>query len=155
MSGGMSEGGVFVLEEALGILPIWFNGGAELPGQGGAVIAAMLAVASGLCRHVLCFRTVWESTFSTIPSQRHESSRVREDAQWRIPFGAASPANWIALCASRYLVEFDAPCETLGWIALNGRRHASLNPAAIYRDPMTMDDYLSTADHHSIRPLRL
>ena len=26
----------------------------------------MLAVASGLCRHVLCFRTVWESTYATL-----------------------------------------------------------------------------------------
>src|SRR5207245_11691586 len=28
-------------------------------------------------------------------------------------------------------------------IALNGRANAALNPAAIYREPMTMDDYLS------------
>ena len=34
------------------------------PGQGGSVVAAMLAVAAGLCRHVLCFRTVWESTWA-------------------------------------------------------------------------------------------
>ena len=31
----------------------------------------------------------------------------------------------------------------LGFIALNARRNAGLNPNAIYRDPMTMDDYLS------------
>src|SRR5260370_42290568 len=31
----------------------------------------------------------------------------------------------------------------LGWIALNGRANAARNPAAIYREPMTMDDYLS------------
>src|SRR5260370_13913061 len=31
----------------------------------------------------------------------------------------------------------------LGWIALNGRANAARNPAAIYRDPMTLDDYLS------------
>ena len=33
--------------------------------------------------------------------------------------------------------------ETLGWIALNQRANAALNPTAIYRDPMTMDDYLA------------
>ena len=33
--------------------------------------------------------------------------------------------------------------ETLGWIALNQRANAALNPTAIYRDPMTMDDYLN------------
>jgi acetyl-CoA acetyltransferase len=31
----------------------------------------------------------------------------------------------------------------LGLIALNGRANAARNPAAIYRDPMSMDDYLS------------
>jgi hypothetical protein len=58
---GMSEGGVTAVEEALRLHPTWINGGGDLPGPGGSVIAAMLAVASGLCRHVLCFRTVWES----------------------------------------------------------------------------------------------
>ena len=63
---GMSEGGVTAVEEALRLHPTWINGGGDLPGPGGAVIAAMLAVANGLCRHVLCFRTVWESTFATL-----------------------------------------------------------------------------------------
>ncbi len=63
---GMSEGGVAAVEEALRLHPTWINGGGDLPGPGGAVIAAMLAVASGLCRHVLCFRTVWESTYAAL-----------------------------------------------------------------------------------------
>ena len=63
---GMSEGGVTAVEEALRLHPTWINGGMDLPGPGGSVVAAMLAVSSGLCRHVLCFRTVWESTFATL-----------------------------------------------------------------------------------------
>ena len=63
---GMSEGGVTAVEEALRLHPTWINGGGDLPGPGGSVIAAMLAVASGLCRHVLCFRTVWESTYAAL-----------------------------------------------------------------------------------------
>ncbi len=42
---GMSEGGVTAVEEALRLHPTWINGGGELPGPGGSVIAAMLAVA--------------------------------------------------------------------------------------------------------------
>lgn len=63
---GMSEGGIAAVEEALRIHPTWINGGMDLPGQGGAIIAAMMAVAAGLCRHVLCFRTVWESTYAAL-----------------------------------------------------------------------------------------
>ncbi len=45
--------------------------------------------------------------------------------------------------ANQYLHRYGATREMLGWIALNGRANAARNPLAIYRDPMTMDDYLS------------
>ena len=55
---GMGEGGVTALEGALGIRPTWINGGMDTFGPGGSVIAAMMAVATGMARHVLCFRTL-------------------------------------------------------------------------------------------------
>lgn len=140
---GMSEGGVTAVEEALRLHPTWINGGGDIPGPGGAVIAAMLAVAGGLCRHVLCFRTVWESTYATLRLGAGGGGRAGSFMEWRAPFGAMSAANWIAMNASQYLHRYRAPREMLGWIALNARANAALNPAAIYRDPMTMDDYLS------------
>jgi acetyl-CoA acetyltransferase/uncharacterized OB-fold protein len=141
---GMSEGGATAVEEALRLRPTWVNGGGELPGPGGSVIAAMLAVASGLCRHVLCFRTVWESTFATLGLASGAGGRVSGAIhEWRAPFGAMSAANWIGMNANHYLHRYGATREMLGWIALNGRANAARNPAAIYRDPMTMDDYLS------------
>ena len=154
--GGMSEGGASAIEEALRIHPTWINGGGDLPGPGGSVIAAAMAVASGLCRHVLCFRTVWESTFAVVAARSTQAAMGNGDAgerraervsgpfrEWRAPFGAISAANWIAMNANQYLHRYGAPREMLGLIAVNGRRNAALNPAAIYRDPMTMDDYLS------------
>jgi acetyl-CoA acetyltransferase/uncharacterized OB-fold protein len=141
---GMSEGGVAALEEALRLRPTWINGGGDLPGPGGAVIAAMLAVAAGLCRHVLCFRTVWESTYASLRLGGSRSGRVSgANMEWRAPFGAMSAANWIAMNASQYLHRYGASREMLGAIAINGRANAARNPAAIYRDPMTMDDYLA------------
>ncbi|HTZ08534.1 MAG TPA: OB-fold domain-containing protein [Acidimicrobiales bacterium] len=140
---GMSEGGVTAVEEALRLHPTWINGGGELPGPGGSVIAAMLAVAGGLCRHVLCFRTVWESTYAALGLRPPAGGRVSGLRQWQAPFGAMSAANWIAMNASQYLHRYGADREVLGWIALNGRANAARNPAAIYRHPMTMDDYLS------------
>ncbi|HEY5097286.1 MAG TPA: OB-fold domain-containing protein [Acidimicrobiales bacterium] len=140
---GMSEGGVSAVEEALRLHPTWINGGGELPGPGGAVVAAMLAVASGLCRHVLCFRTVWESSFAALRRAGPPGGRASGPSAWRAPFGAMSAANWIAMNAHQYLHRYHAPRELLGLIALNGRANAARNPAAIYRDPMTMDDYLA------------
>ena len=140
---GMSEGGVTAVEEALRLHPTWINGGGELPGPGGAVTAAMLAVASGLCRHVLCFRTVWESTFATLRLGGGGGGRAGGWMQWRLPYGAASASNWIGMNANQYFHRYGATREMLGRIAINGRTNAARNPAAIYRDPMTMDDYMS------------
>ena len=143
---GMSEGGVTAVEEALRLHPTWINGGGDLPGPGGSVIAAMLAVAGGLCRHVLCFRTVWESTWAALGLAAKAGGIGGRPSgpmqEWRLPFGAMSAANWIGMNANQYLHRYGAPREMLGWIALNGRANAARNPAAIYRDPMTMDDYL-------------
>lgn len=140
---GMSEGGIGALEEALRLHPTWINGGMDLPGQGGALIAAMLAVASGLCRHVLCFRTVWESTYATLRLGGRGGGRVSGMGEYRAPFGAMSAANWIAMNANQYFDRYGASREMLGVIAVNGRANAARNPAAIYREPMTMDDYMS------------
>jgi acetyl-CoA acetyltransferase len=143
---GISEGGIAPVANALGIRPTWHAGGMETPGHSGALVAGMLAVASGLCRHVLCYRTVWEATATELmrtgrltPPPR---GRIGGDFQWRLPFAATSAANWIAIYASQYFHRFGGGRETLGWIALNARANAARNPAAIYRDPLTMDEYL-------------
>ncbi|MCU4186856.1 OB-fold domain-containing protein [Acidiferrimicrobium sp. IK] len=146
MGHGMSEGGVSALVEALRLQPTWVNGGPETPGQIGSIISGMLAVASGLCRHVLCFRTVWEATYAQLGREGRlppEPGRVSGTSQeFRFPFGATSAANWIAITASQYFHRFGGGRETLGWIALNARANAARNPAAIYRDPLTMDEYM-------------
>jgi acetyl-CoA acetyltransferase/uncharacterized OB-fold protein len=146
--GGMSEGGITAVEEALRLQPTWISGGGEVPGPSGSVVSAMLAVAAGLCRHVLCFRTVWESTHTTLAraaASRSGGSRAASGMfEWRAPFGAMSAANWIGVNASHYFWRYGGDrASTLAPIALTARANAARNPAAIYRDPLTLDDYLS------------
>lgn len=141
---GMGEGGVTALEGALGFRPTWINGGMDTFGPGGSVIAAMMAVATGLARHVLCFRTVWESTFSELlKAGKASPPGGRRTSSWQMPFGATSAAHTLAQNAQRHFHRYGTTRETLGWIALNQRANAQANPTAIYRDPMSMDDYLS------------
>ncbi|MCW2654602.1 MAG: 3-ketoacyl-CoA thiolase [Mycobacterium sp.] len=139
--GGFGEGGVTALEGSLGIRPTWHNGGIETFGPGGSLIAAMLAVAAGLARHVLCFRTLWEATYNELMKQGKIGPPSRTDS-WFIPFGAVSAAHTLAQNAQRHFHRYGTTRETLGWIALNQRANAELNPTAIYRKPMTMEDYL-------------
>ena len=44
--------------------------------------------------------------------------------------------------AQRHFHEYGTTREQLGQIALNGRKNAARNPKAIFRDPMSMEDYL-------------
>jgi acetyl-CoA acetyltransferase len=63
--------------------------------------------------------------------------------EFRLPFGALSASNWIGINATQYLHRYGATRELLGAIAVNARANAGRNPIAIYRDPMTMDDYMN------------
>ena len=144
--GGHSEGGIYPVADALGIAPTWFCGTMETSGQSGAVVNAMLAVAAGLCRHVLCFRTVWETTSIAWGNRQNTGvgggSRISGEMEWRLPYGAMSAGNWIALMASHYFHRYGATREQLGWIPVTERAGAAHNPVAIYQEPMTIDDYL-------------
>jgi len=149
MAPGFTGAGCTDVHEALRLNLSWFSGGPEQPGQLGAVINACAAVATGLARHVLCFRTVWESTAqgggrrAGIGTAGGSKFRAPGQMQWTLPFGAASAATWIAMFARRHFHEYGTTREQMAQIALNDRRNAARNPHAIYRDPMSMDDYLA------------
>ena len=141
---GFGEGGITALTEALQLRPTWVNGAREVPGQIGSITAAMLAVASGLCRHVLCFRTVWESSAAALQRSGQwpaESGAATGMMEWRSPFGAVSAAQWIGVNASHYLHRYRVGREALAAIAVTARAGAARNPEALYREPMTIDDY--------------
>ncbi len=140
------------VQDALRLRLNWHDGGGEGPGQMRSVITACLAVAAGLARHVLVYRTVTESTAQGSGGRQGIGGsgggagggpRFSGFLQWTLPFGAVSAVNWLALVAQRRIHEFGLTRTQLGQIALNGRRNASLNPAAIYREPLSMEDYLA------------
>jgi acetyl-CoA acetyltransferase len=62
---------------------------------------------------------------------------------YQLPFGAYSAANWVGWYCQRYMHEYGLTREQLAQIALNARANAALNDNAVYRDPMTLDDYLA------------
>ncbi|MDJ0866875.1 MAG: thiolase family protein [Myxococcota bacterium] len=150
---GFSGPGIPELQDALRLELSWYSGGPELPGQLGSVIDACAAVACGLARHVLCFRTVWEAQAQGGGGRAGIGTaggggggggfRATGTMQWTLPFGAASAACWIAMFAQRHFHEFGTTREQLAQVALNARHNAALNPNAVYRDPLTLDDYFA------------
>jgi acetyl-CoA acetyltransferase len=137
--------GVAELQDALRLELDWYAGGIESPGQLGAIVQAALAVHAGLARHVVCFRTVCEASAQGTQGRSAVMSRgeVGGFMQWLAPFGAPSAAVYVAMLAARHFHEYGTTREQLAQIALTCRTNAASNPAAIYRDPLTLDDYLA------------
>jgi acetyl-CoA acetyltransferase len=150
---GFSGAGAYEVMDALRIHCGWYGSGLETSGQLGSVINACLAVASGLANHVLCFRSVYEGSAqgdkgraAVMPGGGGGGGGVPKMSgfmSWNIVFSAPSAAIWIAMFAQKHFHKYGITREQLAWIALNARRNAELNPNAIYRDPMSFDDYMA------------
>lgn len=157
--GGFSPVGATETMIALGLQPIWVGASAEGHAHMGAIVSAIQAIASGLCRHVLVFRTVAEASArmrardSSLMGGPTRAARATRGNAWTAPFNALSAANIYALYAQAYFAKYGATSGQLGAIAVNGRAMAALNPNAIYRDPITIEDYLASRIITS--PLRL
>ncbi|MDP3893274.1 thiolase family protein, partial [Nocardioides sp.] len=146
-STGFGGPGAAHMQDALRLNLNWIDSGGEGAAQLGAIVTAAFAVASGAARHVLVYRTVTESTVQGAGGRRllndTQEARASGWLQWLQPFGAVSAANWLALVAQRHFHEFGTTREQLGQIALTCRANAVLNERAVYRDPLSMEDYLS------------
>jgi acetyl-CoA acetyltransferase len=142
---GFSPVGADELIDALGIRATWYAGGSEITSQLGAVVAAATAVRAGLARHVICFRTVYEAAAMSRPDEYPPLRREKVDgsSQWTAPFNAISAANWTAQYAMRHVKRYGLTREQLAQVALTDRAHAALNPRALVREPLTMDEYMS------------
>jgi acetyl-CoA acetyltransferase len=142
---GITGAGVDDVRDLLGLDLRWHTGGGELPGQLGSIINAVLAVATGLATHVLCFRTVWESSAQDAAGSRGAlvAQSGRDLLQWSKPYGAGYP-TYGALAMARYMFETGTTREQIAQLAVVSRANAAGNPDAIYRDPMTVDDYLGS-----------
>jgi acetyl-CoA acetyltransferase len=150
---GFSGPGTPEVQDAMRLEVSWHSGGIEGAAQLAAVVNAVMAVGAGLARHVLVYRTVTESTEQGSGGRQGIGigggggggvPRMGGSMQWSIPFRAYSAANWLAINAHRHFHEFGTTPEQMAMIAINARRNAGLNPKAVYRDPMTLDDYFAS-----------
>jgi len=68
-------------------------------------------------------------------------------------FGMTSPGAAVAHMFRRHRHLYGTPGETLGHLAINNRLNAALNPNAVMRTPLSMEEYL--ASRYIAEPLRL
>ena len=142
---GFSGASLRDMHDALGIKPNWVAGGVESPGQLGAVVDAMLAVAGGMADHVLCWRSIWEGTAQGGGRRQGYGARGGRPTgmmAWQLPFGATA-ANLAAMQVRARMIRYGLTREQLASIAIVERANARLNPSAIYSDPLDLESYLS------------
>ncbi len=105
----------------------------------GAVTLAAMAVATGQARTVVCWRArnrgsggrPWAGTGAGVPG----------DKQFTAPYGLVRPVDQIAMLTRRHMHEYGTTSEHLGAVAVACRTHASRNPAAVMREPITLADH--------------
>jgi acetyl-CoA acetyltransferase len=109
------------------------NGGASavsLLGQAAAMVSA------GLVDLVFCVAAA--APFSEHGRNRAEPADTRD---FEMPFGVMGPNCKISLVMSRYMHESGMTADHFGKIAVTGRYHATLNPDAYLRKPLTLEEY--------------
>lgn len=107
------------------------SGGAT---SGLMVQVAIAAIEAGFCTTVLCLHGDKGRT------------RPAEDVHETVPeyapeYGMFSATAQHALGATRHMHDYGTTHDQLGAIAVAFRKHASLNPGAQMRDPITLEDY--------------
>lgn len=163
---GMATLGDVPLDEtaaALGIEVAVRTSGFNTAGLMSPVMSAFQAVSERRSRHVLVYRTVSmlggslnqtsarpqaDNVLTSPPIEPHVPGQRRkiganDDIGYLLAAHAYSASNWVAMHCRRHMERYGTTKEQLGWLAINSRRNAGLNPLAAYRDPMTMTDYLT------------
>lgn len=114
---------------------------------GGSTGVAMLKYASGIvisgqARSVLCVHA--EKFTSMSPAQGMEFfASAGTEREFEAPYGMSYNAL-PALASRRFMHETGTTLEQLAAVAVSCRQWASLNPNAMFRDPITVEDVLAS-----------
>ncbi len=147
--GGTSLGGpgfagpsLAEVSDTMGLEVDLLMGNFEGPAQLGPVVNAALAISSGLVRHAVVYRTVTEGSARAASLRYPLGLSGSGPVPWITAFGGGPAPIGYALLARRHFHDFGTSRQQLGQIALTARRHAGLNPKALFREPLTLSDYL-------------
>ncbi len=127
----------------LGITPTWVDGTTV----GGCsfmlhVRHAAAAIAEGLCKTVLI--THGESGRSRVGAARRASQPSSLQGQFEMPYGPVGPPTLFTIPVLRYIKETGLSEEKLAQVAVVQRDWAARNPRASFRDPITVEDVLTS-----------
>lgn len=123
----------------------------------GPAVQAVTAIRAGMAHTVLTLRIINQRLSSSeelSTSAKAGPMTVSGDAQFTAPFGSVSPVFSIAaLPAQRHMDLYGTTEEQFGAHVVAQRYHASLNEDAIFREPLSVEEYLGA--RYVAKPVRL
>jgi acetyl-CoA acetyltransferase len=127
----------------LGITPTWSDG----TNVGGCsfmlhVRHAAAAINEGLATTVLISHA--ESGRSRVGANPLVRAASSLRGQFETPYGTNGPPTMFTIPVLRYLKTYGLTEEDLAWVSVIQREWASRNPRASFREPITVDDVLSS-----------
>ena len=110
-------------------------------GNGGASSVSLLGQAAAMINAGLVDLVLVAA--AAAPFSEHGRSRVEpaDTRDFEMPFGVMGPNCKISLVMSRYMHESGMTVDHFGKIAVTARYHATLNPNAYLRKPLTLEEY--------------
>ncbi len=137
---GFHAAAISDIHATLGLKLNWYSSG-EGAGQFGGINNAIAAVAAGYANHVLCWRALGQR-YPDPTGGPAEPERLIGWRSWSAPYWAPSAVTWVSLHASVHMNRYGITREQMSAIPITLRRNAGLNPAAIYKDPLSFDQYM-------------
>ena len=127
----------------LGINDLRFSATTPLGGASSvaAIQAAVMAIASGVCNHVLLAVGRNGASGSRIGARAAEMPQFRILGEFEMPSGNIAPAQLYAHMARRHMELYGTKSEQLAEIAVSTRANAILNGNSIMTTPITIDDH--------------
>ena len=116
---------------------ITYGGGAA----NATVAHAAGAIAAGYCNYAVCFRAANLRSGVRLGQARAEERIKGGQQAFHAPWGVLAPAHHFGMFVRRYMHEYGATSRDFGWVAVTLRHHASRNPRALRREPITIDDH--------------
>jgi acetyl-CoA acetyltransferase len=140
--------------DLLGIPDVgWYSGSVDGAAYSVAALHGIAAVASGSCHTCLTVRPVHQigAAGAYVPGELAEQASGAQ--QFLRPYGSVTGAHWAGMYMRRHMDMYGTTEEQFGALAIAQRDYAINNSEAIFRDPLTLDDYLSS--RFITKPLRL
>ena len=99
------------------------------------------AIAAGFCNYAVCFRAANLRSGVRLGQARGPERIMGGQQAFHAPWGLLAPAHTFGMFVRRYMHKYGATSRDFGWVAVTLRHHASRNPRALRREPITIDDH--------------